>query len=109
MKQEDYYLCRLKLDKTGAHFYSPFLTTREEGEDATRVSYSSDKMRDDIPQGVFLYPVDEYEGCPKSAYCQLTGDIVKGQPMFLTEKQYEDGKLWATPATTPSKPVPAPE
>ena len=109
MNKSDYYLCILKLDKTGAHFYSPFLTTREEGEDATRVSYSSDKMRDDIPQGVFLYPVDEYEGCPKSAYCQLTGDIVKGQPMYVTEDQYDNDKLWVVPSKEDSKATVAPK
>ena len=103
MNKLNYYLCILKLDKTGAHFYSPFLTTREEGADAVRVSYSSDKMRDDIPAGVFLYPVDDYENCPKSAYCQLTGAIVKGQPMFLTEDQYADDKLWVAPTTKPAK------
>ena len=98
MNKLNYFLCVLKLDKTGAHFYSPFLTTREEGADAVRVSYSSDKMRDDIPSGVFLYPVDDYENCPKSSYCQLTGDVVKGQPMFLTEDQYADAKLWVEPS-----------
>jgi hypothetical protein len=103
MKRLDYFLCILKLDKTGAHFYSPFLTTREEGVDAVRVSYSSSKMRDDIPEGVFLYPTDEFEHCPKSAYCQLTGDIVKGQPMFLTEDQYADDKFWPVPASKPAK------
>ena len=103
MNKTNYFLCILKLDKTGAHFYSPFLTIREEGEDATRVCYSSDKMRDDIPTGTFLYPLDDYENCPKSAYCQLTGDIVKGQPMFLTEDQYADDKLWVVPASKASK------
>jgi len=103
MKRLDYFLCILKLDKTGAHFYSPFLTTREEGADAVRVSYSSDKMRDDIPQGVFLYPTDDYENCPKSAYCQLTGDVVKGQPMFLTEDQYADDKFWPVPTKKDAK------
>ena len=103
MNKTNYFLCILKLDKTGAHFYSPFLTIREEGEDATRVCYSSDKMRDDIPTGTFLYPLDDYENCPKSAYCQLTGDIVKGQPMFLTEDQYANDKLWAIPSKKDAK------
>ena len=103
MNKTNYFLCILKLDKTGAHFYSPFLTIREEGEDATRVCYSSDKMRDDIPEGVFMYPSDDYENCPKSAYCQLTGDIVKGQPMFLTEDQYANDKLWAIPSKKDAK------
>ena len=107
MKRLDYFLCILKLDKTGAHFYSPFLTTREEGADAVRVSYSSDKMRDDIPQGVFLYPTDDYENCPKSAYCQLTGDVVKGQPMFLTEDQFANDKLWTVPSKKASKAIEA--
>ena len=105
MKRLDYFLCILKIDKSGAHFYSPFLTIREEGDKAVRVSYSTDTMRKDIPEGVYLYPTDAYEQCPKSAYCQLTGAIVKGQPMFLTEDQYANDKFWAPakPAKTASK------
>jgi len=106
MKRLDYFLCILKLDKTGAHFYSPFLTTREEGVDAVRVSYSSSKMRDDIPEGVYMYPSDDYENCPKSAYCQLLGDIVKGQPMYVTEEQYDNDKLWVVPSKKASKATP---
>ena len=103
MNITDYFLCILKLDKSGAHFYSPYLTVREEGDKAVRVSYSSEKRRDDIPEGVYLYPTDDYENCPKSAYCQLTGPVVKGQPMFLTEDQYANDKLWVAPASKPAK------
>ena len=105
MIKTDYFLCVLKLDKSGSHFYSPFLTVREVGTDATRVSYSSDKMRDDIPEGVFMYPEDDFEHCPKSAYCQLTGGLVKGQPMYLTEDQYADDKFWVVPSK-PTKSAP---
>ena len=103
MNITDYFLCILKLDKSGAHFYSPYLTVREEGDKAVRVSYSSEKRRDDIPEGVYLYPTDDYENCPKSAYCQLTGPVVKGQPMFLTEDQYANDKLWAIPSKKDAK------
>ena len=102
MNKLNYFLCTLKIDKSGAHFYSPFLTTREEGDKAVRVSYSSETMRKDIPEGVYLYPTDDYEQCPKSAYSQLTGAIVKGQPMFLTEDQYANDKFWV-PASKPAK------
>ena len=105
MNKLNYFLCTLKIDKSGAHFYSPFLTTREEGDKAVRVSYSSEKRRDDIPEGVYLYPTDDYENCPKSAYCQLTGPVVKGQPMFLTEDQYANDKLWVVPSK-PTKSTP---
>ena len=105
----DYFLCTLKIDKNGSHFYSPFLTTKYEGDEGTRVEYSNVKMRDDIPEGVFMYPSDDYENCPKSAYCQLTGDIVKGQPMYVTEEQYANDKLWVVPAKEASKSAPAPK
>ena len=105
----DYFLCTLKIDKNGSHFYSPFLTTKHEGDEGTRVEYSSDKMRDDIPEGVFMYPSDEYETCPKSAYCQLLGDIVKGQPMYVTEDQFANDKLWVLPAKKDSKATVAPD
>jgi len=103
MKRLDYFLCTLKIDKNGSHFYSPFLTTKSIGDEGTRVEYSSEKMRDDIPEGVFMYPSDDYEKCPKSAYCQLTGAIVKGQPMYVTEDQFANDKLWVLPASKSSK------
>ena len=103
MKRLDYFLCTLKIDKNGSHFYSPFLTTKYEGDEGTRVEYSNVKMRDDIPEGVFMYPSDDYENCPKSAYCQLTGAIVKGQPMYVTEDQFANDKLWVLPASKSSK------
>ena len=104
-----YFLCMLKLDKNGSHFYSPFLTTKEVGDQGTRVGYSSTKMRDDIPEGVYMYPSDDYENCPKSAYCQLLGDIVKGQPMYVTEDQFANDKLWVVPSKKASKATIAPK
>ena len=109
MKRLDYFLCTLKIDKNGSHFYSPFLTTKSIGDEGTRVEYSSEKMRKDIPDGVFMYPSDDYENCPKSAYCQLTGDIVKGQPMYVTEDQFANDKLWVVPSKKASKATVAPE
>jgi len=106
MKRLDYFLCTLKIDKNGSHFYSPFLTIREEGQDGTRVQFNPSTMRDDIPEGVFFYPADDYEHCPKDAYCQLLGAIVKGQPMYVTEDQFANDKLWVVPSKKASKATP---
>ena len=103
MKRFDYFLCILKINDKGLHFYSPFLTLREKGDNATRVSYKSELMRDDIPEGVFMYPDDTYETCPKTAYCQLLGAMTVGQPMYVTEDQFANDKLWVVPASKSSK------
>ena len=107
MKRFDYFLCVLKINEKGLHFYSPFLTIREEGQDGTRVQFNTSSMRDDIPKGVFFYPADDYENCPKSAYAQLTGPLVKGQPQVVTEDQYADDNLWVIPSKGDTKAVPA--